>query len=714
MAGVMALIDQKFGRQGQANYTLYALARQVPAVFHDITSGTNDVTCHIPLAPPDCDVPVPDQPILDSYGIYSAGPGYDMASGLGSIEVNQLLSNWSTVAQAASSTTLQVTPSSVVHGQAVTVSVAVKSNSGTQNPTGNVELKASPGTTIPQNAPLALANGAASTSQTNLPGGSYELTAEYGGDGNFAASSSAPVSLTVTPEASTTTLSYIAPVALISNLLPNGEIPYGASAVFTAVPSSAVSQTAGLATGTVTFTDGGTTLTVPLDGKGVATWRPLSYAMGAHTVTATYSGDSSFAPSMSTPLSITVVRATPDLQVVPDALAIVACAPGLNGCGSEVYQQGSHITFSVLMRGGIGTPPTGTVTVNFGSMSQTVTLTTLAGVAAGLATFPSVPAGSYALSATYAGDDNWAFATYLAPSPLVFGPPNPGVTSTSTTTSLTLSPSSTDSSGSVTFNVTTTLVSNQSGCWIGTGLAILYSDGVSFRGVPLSCNLVNGVVTITGSTTVPASELPWGTYEVVAEYMGTVNQLSSFSNSVPLSVTVTDFSLFAIGKNLHVASGKSLTIPVTLGGPSSNTVTVVLTCTTSSPTIGCTVSPVSASVIGSTSATLTINAFTTSSASGVSNTRPFGNGWPIRAGVDLALAFLVFVLLPGRSRMTKLWVILACVTFSLAPGCGSSSNSMQQQTGPVVTNAPPGSYTVTVTGVSGSITHNSAIYVYVQ
>ena len=44
-AGIMALVAQKYGRQGQANYTLYPLATQFPAVFHDITVGTNSVPC---------------------------------------------------------------------------------------------------------------------------------------------------------------------------------------------------------------------------------------------------------------------------------------------------------------------------------------------------------------------------------------------------------------------------------------------------------------------------------------------------------------------------------------------------------------------------------------------------------------------------------------------------------------------------------------------
>ncbi len=47
MAGVMALINQKYGRQGNANHTLYRLARSAKSssIFHDITTDGNRVAC---------------------------------------------------------------------------------------------------------------------------------------------------------------------------------------------------------------------------------------------------------------------------------------------------------------------------------------------------------------------------------------------------------------------------------------------------------------------------------------------------------------------------------------------------------------------------------------------------------------------------------------------------------------------------------------------
>ncbi len=80
LAGVFAMVAQSTGaRQGAANPVLYTLASQQnsssgPSIFHDITSGNNSV------------------PGLTGY---SAGAGYDLASGLGSVDADALVTNWS-------------------------------------------------------------------------------------------------------------------------------------------------------------------------------------------------------------------------------------------------------------------------------------------------------------------------------------------------------------------------------------------------------------------------------------------------------------------------------------------------------------------------------------------------------------------------------------------------------------------------------------------
>jgi len=76
MTGIMALVVEKAeSRQGQANAVLYPLSQQAPQVFHDITVGTNRVSCV--AGTPDCKT--------DGFlSGYSAAVGYDMATGLNS------------------------------------------------------------------------------------------------------------------------------------------------------------------------------------------------------------------------------------------------------------------------------------------------------------------------------------------------------------------------------------------------------------------------------------------------------------------------------------------------------------------------------------------------------------------------------------------------------------------------------------------------------
>jgi subtilase family serine protease len=84
-AGVVALMNQKFGmRLGNINPTLYSLAASAPNAFHDITTGDNKVPCQ--MGTKDC-------PNGGTIG-YSAGTGYDLATGLGTLDIGALVSAW--------------------------------------------------------------------------------------------------------------------------------------------------------------------------------------------------------------------------------------------------------------------------------------------------------------------------------------------------------------------------------------------------------------------------------------------------------------------------------------------------------------------------------------------------------------------------------------------------------------------------------------------
>ena len=82
-AGIVALLVQAAGAQGNVNPHLYSLATRSTDVFHDITSGSNSVACRVRTA--NC--------TTGTMG-YASGVGYDQATGLGSVDAYHLISEW--------------------------------------------------------------------------------------------------------------------------------------------------------------------------------------------------------------------------------------------------------------------------------------------------------------------------------------------------------------------------------------------------------------------------------------------------------------------------------------------------------------------------------------------------------------------------------------------------------------------------------------------
>ena len=327
-AGIMALVNQKTAsRQGNANYTLYKLAAQsgasctssgTPAstcIFYDVTTGTNAMPCDDTQAVPvNCGSP-------GQYGIgiltgYNSTAGYDLTTGLGSVNAANLVNKWSTITSALkpSAITLSLNPTtSIVHGTAVTVQIGVTPTPpATGTPTGNVSLL-STSTIDPGVTDFALTNGSVNTTTNVLPGGTYTVTAHYPGDGTFAASDSTPpVSVTVTPEGSKTTVSFITQDSQ-GNIFPFTTGPYGSTVYLRADVSGNSGN--GVPTGTVTFKDNGAAitgipaLTLNSQGNVLPTNPTFTFTAGTHPVTGAYSGDPSFNASTSTAASFTITQA---------------------------------------------------------------------------------------------------------------------------------------------------------------------------------------------------------------------------------------------------------------------------------------------------------------------------------------------------------------------------------------------------------------------
>jgi Bacterial Ig-like domain (group 3)/FG-GAP-like repeat len=163
-----------------------------------------------------------------------------------------------------------------------------------------------------------LAGGVATLTTSLLTTGSHSITGQYGGDTNFAASTSPVLTQTVNAgtKASTTT-------TVASSLNPSTA---GTGVTFTATVSS---TTAGTITGMVTFLDGATSLGTGTLAGGVATFATSTLAAGSHSITAQYAGDVNYAGSTSAVVTQTV-NTGGDFSVSanPTALTIVAGQSG--------------------------------------------------------------------------------------------------------------------------------------------------------------------------------------------------------------------------------------------------------------------------------------------------------------------------------------------------------------------------------------------------
>ena len=184
------------------------------------------------------------------------------------------------------------TPNPSVYQEPVTLTASVSSSSGTPANGENVTFMS--GSTSLGTAELA--SGAASLTTTSLPVGTESITAVYGGDSSFAGSSSAAVTQTVDQASSSTTLN--------SSLNPSVS---GQSVTFTADISG---QFSGVATGTVTFNNGSSSLGSASVSNNMATLTTTTLPVGTDSITAAYSGDSNFTESTSGALSQVVSAST--------------------------------------------------------------------------------------------------------------------------------------------------------------------------------------------------------------------------------------------------------------------------------------------------------------------------------------------------------------------------------------------------------------------
>jgi uncharacterized protein (TIGR03437 family) len=200
-AGLAALLNHAMVSNGASaglgnmNPRLYSLAQTSPSAFHDITVGNNIINVTCGRNARNC--------TAGSFG-FNAGVGYDLASGLGSLDAANLIAAWTGKAASVQKGTALMTLSAASNAVSVTnrttlTATVTTSNGGT--PTGTVSFSSS-------NGSLGTATLAGSTASLVVEGallsiGADTIIANYSGDSAYS-SASASILLNVTPVASGT------------------------------------------------------------------------------------------------------------------------------------------------------------------------------------------------------------------------------------------------------------------------------------------------------------------------------------------------------------------------------------------------------------------------------------------------------------------------------------------------------------------------------
>jgi uncharacterized repeat protein (TIGR01451 family) len=265
--------------------------------------------------------------------------------------------------------------------------------------------------------------------------------------------------------------------------------------------------------GTVTFTENGNTIaTATLFPNGTFSVAPGSaaFTVGTHTVTASYPGDSNFAPSSGVATLTVNTNSTTTL---------ILASPNPSTTGQPV-------TFNVVISPVTPTVstfvPTGTVSIfDNGMLIGTPTLSSIGGNSSAVLTISTLTVGSHTITSNYAGDSNFNGSTGTITQ--VVNPP----VAIDTSVTVAATPTSSTIGQSVTFTATITAASGTVSP-IGT---VTFSDGITTLGSAPAGASGSGQSTATLTTTA----LPVGSLTITASYSGD-STFNPSTGSTPFTV----------------------------------------------------------------------------------------------------------------------------------------------------------------------------------
>ena len=529
-------------------------------------------------------------------------------------------------------------PSSV--GQSVTFTSTLTSASGT--PTGTVHFFDA--LTLLADVPLSPA-GVASYTTSTLTRGSHQISAVYTPTGLFANSNGQIVQV-VNGTASG--------VSLANN-------PNPAFALQAVKLRAIVTSATGIPTGTVTFRDGPTTLaTIPVNPTGQALFSTTTLTPGTHTLFADYSGDATYnSATTSAPQTILTNATTTTIST------------SLN---PATFTQ--PITFTAQITSPTGTP-TGTVTLQIGTQTPATASLNPAGVAT--FTISSLPAGTYAVTATY--NPSSAF-TASASTPL-----QQVVRPAATSTTLAASATSVFQTQPLTLTATTSsaATTNPSG-------QVTFNEGPATLGTS-TLSAASPTATLATPTLAP------GIHTIIATYTGAPDFSPSTSAPITILVNPEDFAV-TTGSSLTIKTEHHAALDITIASIGPFTDAIALTCTNLPQYASCNFSKSSPSILQlaangtvTTSVLIDTDVVIGYAHNNLPRTTSLGKTITLACLFPAALLFA----LRRRPRIASLLALALFAALTTITGCSSKYPA----------STPPGTYTVniTATGQTTNMTH---------
>ena len=420
-----------------------------------------------------------------------------------------------TVNKAATTTSVTSTSNPSVVGQQVfyTATVAVTApGAGTPSSSDTVTFKDG-ASTITCGSGSTVFNGTLATcsaTYNTTTGSPHSITAVFGGDANYATSTSSALTQTVNAAATTTSVTSTTNPSTVGQ-----QVTYAATVAVTA-PGAGTP----LSSDTVTFKDGASTLScgtgsVAFNGT-TATCVVTPSTAGSHSITAVFGGDANYGGSTSSTLSQTV-----------NAAATTTSVASTTGSPSVVGQAVTYTATVAVTSPGSGTPTGkiefldgGTAIATCGGASGNP----LSGTSATCAvTYGTV--GSHTITAKYLGDSNYSAS-----------PTSSSITQTvnaaSTTTSVASSANPSVAGQAVTY--TATVAATAPGA--GTPSS---SDTVTFKDGASTITCGSGSVAFNGTTAtcvVTYASTAGSPHSITAVFGGDANYGGSTSSALSQSV----------------------------------------------------------------------------------------------------------------------------------------------------------------------------------